>query len=118
MLPAGQRRRSCRCGLDQYKQPKLDVGIQVELLGKQWSPVPLSGSTGNNFGATPDDNPPGQTRLEQLLNTAKINIPRLHDMKHGKKYRNWNVGNILVARVCDPDVDSRDADCLANQTPV
>ena len=67
---------------------------------------------------TLDDNPPGETRLEQLLNTAKINILRLHDAKHGPLYRQWDEQKILQVTSCNPAVDSLDPDCLANQTPL
>ena len=68
--------------------------------------------------ATVDDNPPGQTALEKLLNTAKINVLRLHDAKHGSKYRNWDSNKNLVSMPCDAAADPNDPDCLANQTPI
>ncbi len=52
---------------------------------------------------------------EKLLNAAKINILRLHDAKHGKKYTSSVDGKPAV---CDPKADPNDPDCLANQTPV
>lgn len=67
---------------------------------------------------TLDDSPPGQTELEKLLNTAKINVLRLHDAKYGDTYVNWDSGKNLVARPCDAGADPADPDCLANQTPV
>jgi hypothetical protein len=72
-----------------------------------------------NFNVmTLDDNPPGQTELEELLNTAKINVLRLHDAKHGDKYVNWDSNKNLVSMACDAQSDANDPDCLANQTPV
>ena len=68
--------------------------------------------------ATLDDNPPGQTELQKLLNTAKINILRLHDAKHGSKYKNWDSSKQLVSMPCDAAADPNDPNCLANQTPV
>ena len=67
---------------------------------------------------TLDDNPPGETRLEQLLNTAKINILRLHDAKHGPLYRQWDDQKVFRVTACDSSIDSTDPDCLANQTPL
>ena len=66
---------------------------------------------------TLDDNPPGATRLEQLLNTAKINILRLHDTKHGANYKNWDTTGTLTTAGCDP-LDANDPNCLINQTPI
>jgi hypothetical protein len=66
---------------------------------------------------TLDDNPPGATRLEQLLNTAKINILRLHDTKHGADYKNWDSNGQLVNASCDP-FNANDPNCLVNQTPI
>jgi len=66
---------------------------------------------------TLDNNPPGGTRLQQLLNTAKINILRVHDAKHGASYRNWNSTGQLVNMSCNAS-DPNDANCLQNQTPV
>ena len=68
--------------------------------------------------ATLDDNPPGKTALEKLLNTAKINVLRLHDAKHGSKYQNWDGSKNLVSMPCDARADPIDPDCLANQTPI
>ena len=66
---------------------------------------------------TLDDNPPGETRLEQLLNTAKINILRLHDAKHGTQYKNWDDTGQLVNMACIA-TDPNDHNCLINQTPI
>ncbi len=66
---------------------------------------------------TLDDNPPGETRLEQLLNTAKINILRLHDVKHGASYKNWDSAGQISTFSCDA-TNPNDANCLVNQTPV
>ena len=73
---------------------------------------------GNFKLMTLDDNPPGETRLEQLRNAAKINILRLHDAKHGAAYKNWDANGNLVAATCDPANDPNSANCLANQTPI
>ena len=67
---------------------------------------------------TLDDNPPGLNRLEQLLNTAKINILRLHDVKHGAKYQQWDATKSIVDSVCDLNSDPSDTNCLVNQTPI
>jgi len=41
-----------------------------------WTVMTVDGDTNGN-------SPPGDTELERLLNTAKINILRVHDAKHG-----------------------------------
>jgi len=62
---------------------------------------------------------PGDTRLEQLLNAAKINILRLHDAKHGADYDNWDASGALASLPCgDTGDNATDPDCIANQTPV
>jgi hypothetical protein len=65
-----------------------------------------------------DDEPPGETRTQQLLNTAKINILRLHDVKHGADYQNWSADKTLVSQSCDLAANPGDVNCLSNQTPV
>lgn len=68
---------------------------------------------------TLDDNPPGLNRLEQLLNTAKINILRLHDVKHGADYQQWSTTDkTLVNTACDLNSNPSDPNCLVNQTPI
>ena len=67
--------------------------------------------------ATIDDSP-GTTRVEQLLNAAKINILRLHDAKHGDVYVNWDSTGTLASMPCDASSNANDPDCIANQTPV
>ena len=52
---------------------------------------------------------------EKLNNSAKINILRLHDAKHGDRYTSSIDGSPAV---CDAKADPNDPDCLANQTPV
>ncbi len=64
------------------------------------------------------DDAPGATAEQKLLNAAKINILRLHDAKHGGKYRNWNANKQLVSMVCDAAADRNDPDCLDNQRPI
>ena len=65
-----------------------------------------------------DEDPPGATRTQQLLNTAKINILRLHDVKHGDLYQSWDAAKTLVSKACDLAADVNDVNCLSNQTPV
>jgi hypothetical protein len=63
---------------------------------------------------------------EPLQNAAKINILRLHDVKHGAGYRSWDntgAGAQLVATACDAadnpeDASLWNANCLVNKTPV
>jgi hypothetical protein len=64
------------------------------------------------------DAAPGDSREQQLLNAAKINILRLHDVKHGADYQNWNSAKELLAMNCDAAANPDDPNCLANQTPV
>ncbi len=64
------------------------------------------------------DDAPGDTRLEQLLNAAKMNILRLHDAKHGADYSNWDASGTLSAMPCNAQADPADPNCIANQTPV
>lgn len=64
------------------------------------------------------DSAPGETRLQQLLNAAKINILRLHDAKHGAEYQNWDANGSLTAQPCDAAANPADPSCLANQTPI
>jgi len=52
---------------------------------------------------------------EQLGNSAKMNILRLHDAKHGKQYTSSIDGSPAV---CDPAVNPNDPNCIANQTPI
>ncbi len=52
---------------------------------------------------------------EKLANAAKINILRLHDIKHGAKYTSSVDGS---AAVCDAANNPNDPNCLANQTPI
>lgn len=67
---------------------------------------------------TLDDTPPGATRRQQLLNTAKINILRLHDAQHGQSYQQWNAQGTLISTPCDAQNDPQSINCLANQTPI
>jgi len=71
-----------------------------------------------SFAVASIDDAPGDSREQQLLNAAKINILRLHDVKHGADYQNWDASKSLAAMVCDPVADPADPDCLTNQTPV
>ena len=64
------------------------------------------------------DDAPGDTRLEQLLNAAKLNILRLHDAKHGVNYVNWDANGALATLPCDAGSNAGDPNCIANQTPV
>ena len=71
---------------------------------------------------TLDDAPPGMTTEQQLLNTAKINILRLHDVRHGSEYpagaNGWGDGGGCNAADNPNDVTLWNANCLANSTPV
>ena len=80
------------------------------------------GAAVNGFEVMTLDNvppPPGETTEQQLLNTAKINILRLHDVEHGDDYPGaWGTGGGCNAAANPNDVTSWNANCLANSTPV
>lgn len=66
--------------------------------------------------ATLDDPAPGETRDQQLLNAAKINILRLHDIKHGAKYpAGWGSCD---AASSPQNVNNWNSNCLANRIPI
>lgn len=71
---------------------------------------------------TLDDAPPGETTEQQLLNTAKINILRLHDVRHGSSYPagpdGWGDGSGCDAGANPADVALWNDNCLANRTPL
>lgn len=94
----------------------LDPGLPANVQSDQCLGAGVSQTAFNVI--TLDDNPPGETRLEQLLNTAKINILRLHDVKHGTSYQNWDANKNLAAVTCDLSVNANDPNCISNQTPV
>lgn len=62
------------------------------------------------------ENAPGITIDQQLINAAKINILRLHDVKHGSSYpQDWGI--------CDAANDAGNStnwnnNCLSHRTPV
>ena len=59
---------------------------------------------------------PGLNPDQQLLNAAKINILRLHDVKHGTNYpTNW--GNCNAASNAN-DVSQWNNNCLVNRVPI
>jgi hypothetical protein len=71
---------------------------------------------------TLDDAPPGQTTEQQLLNTAKINILRLHDVRHGSNYPagpdGWGDGGGCNAAANPDNVALWNENCLTNRTPL
>jgi hypothetical protein len=77
-----------------------------------------SGVQQTAFEVVDIDSAPGETIEQKLLNAAKINILRLHDVKHGSAYRNWNANNELAAMPCDSSASPPDSNCLAQQTPI
>ncbi len=92
-----------------------DPGLPPEMISDQCNGSAVSQTVFDVI--TLDDDPPGLTRLEQLLNTAKINILRLHDTKHGAAYQNWDNTGQLASKPCDAN-NAADLNCLINQTPV
>lgn len=93
----------------------LDPDLPPEVQSNQCNGAAVS-QTG--FTVATIDDAPGDTRLEQLLNAAKINILRLHDAKHGTKYVNWDASGALATRPCDAGSNAGDPNCIANQTPI
>ncbi len=93
----------------------LDPDLPADVQSDQCSGAAVSQTP---FTVTTIDDAPGNTRLEQLLNSAKINILRLHDAKHGLEYVNWDDNGALTALPCTASNDSDDPNCIANQTPV
>ncbi|MGB5442419.1 MAG: PKD domain-containing protein [Gammaproteobacteria bacterium] len=68
---------------------------------------------------TLDDAPPGTTTEQRLLNTAKINILRLHDVEHGSNYPGgWGSGGGCDAAANPNNTALWNDNCLANSTPV
>ncbi|WP_419628012.1 hypothetical protein [Thiolapillus sp.] len=66
--------------------------------------------------ASLDDPAPGDTRNQQLLNAAKINILRLHDVKHGAKYpAAWGSCDASAA---PENANNWNGNCLAKRTPI
>ncbi len=59
------------------------------------------------------DDAPGDTVEQKLLNAAKINILRLHDIRHGDAYTAADGS----ARACDP-LDDPDAHCLDSRRAI
>jgi hypothetical protein len=55
---------------------------------------------------------------EKLNNAAKLNILRLHDAKHGMKYRKWSKKGKLVDAQCDTSVNANHYNCLAKKRKV
>ena len=104
--------QNCHVAAVDCLDPDLPANIQsAECLGAAVDQTPFN-------VMTMDDNPPGDTSVQQLLNTAKINILRLHDVKHGHNYQNWETDKTLVTKTCDLAANPDDVNCLSNQTPV
>ncbi len=62
--------------------------------------------------------PPGDTLEQRLLNTAKVNILRLHDVKHGANYpAGWGDGSCNAGSNA-ADAGSWNENCLSNSTPI
>lgn len=90
----------------------LDPGLPAEIQSDSCN------GTGVPSNGVTIDEAPGDTREQQLLNAAKINILRLHDLREGASYENWDGDGNLVSMPCDGAADPSDPDCLANQTPI
>ncbi len=123
VLPVASEADCQNCHVDPIDcaDPGLPGSIQSD--NCNGSAVPLA-SRGNEtefsnsyFALTTIDTAPGFNRQQQLLNAAKINILKLHDVKHGAAYKNWNNG-VFVDSQCNLNTDTHDANCLVNQTPV
>jgi len=67
------------------------------------------------FGVIREANAPGP---EKLLNAAKLNILKLHDAKHGLKYRLWNKKGKIYDAPCDTGANPNARTCLAKQRKV
>ena len=93
----------------------LDPGLPAAIQSDQCNG---SGVSQTVFEVVAIDTAPGDTAEQQLLNAAKMNILRLHDAKHGSRYRNWDSNKQLAPRPCDSTASPADPDCLAQQTPV
>lgn len=66
--------------------------------------------------ASIDDPAPGSTRNQQLLNASKINILRLHDVKHGTKYpAGWGACD---AGSAPDDANAWNDNCLTKRIPI
>ncbi|CCQ73354.1 hypothetical protein [Magnetospira sp. QH-2] len=95
--------------LPQNVQSTVCNGVAVSLDG----PTAASGKT---FEVMSMEDAPGETPEQRLLNAAKTNILRLHDVKHGTRYVTFaDAQGTLASAVCD-DPDS--PNCLQNRTPV
>ena len=68
-----------------------------------------------SFEIVPSSAAPGP---EKLLNAAKLNILKLHDAKHGLKYKKWNRRGKLVNAKCDVDSNPNAGNCLAKRRKV
>lgn len=55
---------------------------------------------------------------EKLLNAAKLNILKLHDAKHGLKYKRWNKRGRLVNATCDAGANPDSGNCLAKRRKI
>jgi hypothetical protein len=79
----------------------MDCEETTQLTGIQMNCIGAAVDQTNFALMTLDQGPPGITDLERLLNTAKINILRLHDVKHGIQYTAADG----TPRECDPKND-------------
>jgi len=93
----------------------LDAGLPASVQSDSCNGAAVSQTP---FVVATIDDAPGDTRLEQLLNAAKLNILRLHDAKHGVNYVNWDANGALATLPCDARSNAGDPNCIANQTPV
>lgn len=93
----------------------LDPDLPAEIQSDQCNG---SGVSQTAFELTTIDSAPGDTAEQRLLNAAKLNILRLHDAKHGSRYRNWDADKQFNPQTCDSAASPADPDCLAEQTPV
>lgn len=93
----------------------LDPDLPAAVQSDQCNGAAVSGTA---FRVAIIDDAPGDTRLEQLLNAAKLNILRLHDAKHGLDYVNWDANGDRAALPCDAASNASDPNCIASQTPV
>ena len=98
--------QNCHVDPMDCEQTTQSTGMQMSCIG--------AAVTQTNFTLmTLDQNPPGATDLERLINTAKINILRLHDVKHGNQYTAADG----AVRSCDPNNDP-DKHCLDSRRAV
>jgi hypothetical protein len=116
VLPVASEADCQNCHVDPLDCADEDLPPLIQSNSCNGAAVTVTEFSHISFDVSTIDTAPGDTVEQQLLNAAKINIVRLHDVKHGAGYPDdWGS--------CDADANPEDAtqwnaNCLENRVPI